>query len=799
MLVPVKWLKEYVDLDVEIKELADELTLSGSHVESIISLDRNIKNVVVGKILTIKKHPDADKLLLLNVDVGRERLQIITGAINIKEGDYVPVALVGALLPNNVRIKKSKLRGIDSFGMLCSFDELGFDSSVIPKEQRNGILILDKEYPLGEDITDILKLYGDVIEFEITPNRPDCLSIVGMAREASATFNKELNYPEIAVNEEVENIDDYLEGIEILDKDLCSRYYSRVIKDVVIKQSPLWLQLRLMEAGIRPINNIVDITNYVMLEFGEPLHAFDLGKIEDKKIYIRRAEENEKIKTIDSIERKLDSSNLVIADGEKPIAIAGVMGGLNSEVTEDTKTILIEAANFNKKNIRITSKKLGLRTEASARFEKGIDPNLAEVACNRVCQLVEKIGVGKVVEGYIDAYEINKEETSIMLKPEKVNRALGIEISDNEMINILKSLEFKVVEKVNELSVIVPTFRLDITEEVDLIEEIGRIYGFHNIKNKPFTGFLTRGERSYNKIIENNAKDILIGLGLNEIMTYSFISPKAYDKVKLTKDDYRRGYVRILNPLGEDYSSMRTTLIPNMMKVLSRNYNYGVENVYAFEIGSVFLPKELPLKELPNEKSVLCIGMYGDNVDYYTVKEVIDILFEELGISNVKYMREENNPTFHPGRTANIVIKNDIIGIIGEVHPDVSENYSIKKRAYLLEINFDAIIKHGDLTRKYKPLPKYPAIVRDVAIVLNKDIMVQEIEEVILNNGKSLIDEVKLFDVYEGEQVPEDMKSVAYSIVYRSYERTLKDDEISKLHLNIIKKLEESFDAELRS
>ncbi len=799
MLVPVKWLKEYVDLDVETKELADELTLSGSHVESIISLDRNIEKVVVGKILTIKKHPDADKLLLLNVDIGSEELQIVTGATNIKKGDYVPVALVGAVLPGNIRIKKSKLRGIDSYGMLCSFKELGFDDNVVPKEQRDGILILDKEYPLGKSITEILGLYGEVMEFEVTPNRPDCLSIIGMAREASATFKRTLNYPEIIIKEEVENINDYIESIEILDKDLCSRYYSRVIKDVIIEQSPLWLQLRLIEAGLRPVNNIVDITNYVMLEFGEPLHAFDIDKIEDKKIYVRRAEDNEKITTIDNIKRELNSSDLVIADGKEPIGIAGVMGGLNSEVREDTETILIEAANFNKKNIRLTSKRLGLRSEASARFEKGIDTNLAEIACNRVCQLIEEIGAGKVVKDYIDVYEKKEEEISINLKPEKVNRVLGIEITKKEMVHILESLEFKVEEKENELNIIVPTFRLDIAEEVDLIEEIGRIYGFHNIENKPFVGLLTRGERPYNKTIENIAKNILVGLGLNEIMTYSFISPKAYDKVNIPKDDYRREYINIMNPLGEDFSSMRTTILPNMMKVLSRNYNYGVENAYAFEIGSVFLPKELPLKELPTEKSVLCVGMYGKNGDYYIIKEIIDILFEELGILNLKYMREEDNPTFHPGRTANIVVKDKIVGVVGEIHPDVAENYSIKERVYLAELNFDAIVEHGDLNRKYKPLPKYPAIVRDVAIVLDKDIMVKEIEEVILEYGEGLIEEIKLFDIYEGKQVPEGMKSVAYSIVYRSYERTLKDNEISKIHSNIIKKLEESFNAKLRS
>ncbi len=799
MLLPVKWLKDYVDLDIETKELADELTLSGSHVESIIPLDRNIKNIVVGKILSIKKHPNADKLLLLEVDVGEEKLQIITGATNIKEGDFVPVALVGAVLPDNIKIKKAKLRGIESYGMLCSFKELGFDDSIIPKEQRNGILILDKEYPLGTEMTEILQLYGEVIEFEITPNRPDCLSIIGMAREASATFNKKINYPDINMSEEVENINDYVKNIKILDKDLCSRYYARVIKDIQIEQSPLWLQLRLMEAGVRPINNIVDVTNYVMLEFGEPLHAFDMDKIVGKEIHVRRAKEGEEIKTIDTVERKLNSSDLVIADGKRPVAVAGVMGGLDTEVREDTKTILIEAANFNKKSVRLTSKKLGLRTEASARFEKGIDPNLCEVACNRVCQLIEKIGAGKVVEGYIDIYEEKAEDIIIKLRPEKVNKLLGIQISKEKMVNILERLEFKVVEEKNILKVTVPTFRLDISNDVDLIEEIGRIYGFHNIENKPLVGTLTRGEKPYNKIIEEKVRNILIGVGLSEIATYSFISPKAYDRIKLSKEDYRREYIKILNPLGEDYSVMRTTIIPNMMAVLSRNYNYGVEKAYAFEIGNIFIPKGLPLKELPIEKSVLCIGMYGEDCDYYRIKDTVDIIFERLGINNIEYTREENHFTFHPGRTSAIVLRDRILGIIGEVHPDVLENYSIKERVYLAELDFDTIIKYADLNRKYKPLPKYPAITRDIAIVLDKDIMIKEIEKVILANGEGLIEDIKLFDIYEGKQIPDNMKSVAYSIVYRSYERTLEDKEVSKIHSNIVKKLEETFNAKLRS
>ncbi|MBW4829743.1 MAG: phenylalanine--tRNA ligase subunit beta [Clostridiaceae bacterium] len=798
MLLPMKWLKDYVNIDLDSKEFSDKLTLTGSHVESIIPLDKGIKKVVVGKILNIEKHPNADKLVITTTDVGEEKLKIVTGASNIKEGDYVPVALVGARLPGGIKIKKGKLRGEESFGMLCSLDELGISDSVIPKEQRDGIFILDKEYPLGTDIKDILGLNGDVIELEITPNRPDCLSVVGMAREACATFDKEIKYPEISIKNGEESISDYVKDIEILDKDLCNRYYAKVIKDVKIESSPLWLQTRLMEAGMRPINNIVDVTNYVMLEFGEPIHAFDLDKIKDKKIIVRRALDSEKITTIDSVERKLNPSNLVIADSEKPIAIAGVMGGLDSEVTSGTETILIEAANFNDKNVRLTSKSLNLRTEASARFEKGIDPNLCEIACNRVCQLIEEIGAGKVVGECIDDYIEKAIEKVITLRTDKVNRLLGTNIDKNDMIDILEGLELKVEEKEECLKVTVPTFRLDLEAEVDLIEEIGRIYGFHNIKNEPLRGALIRGEKSYDKVVEDKVKSILEGLGMNEIMTYSFVSPKVYDKIKLSEDSEKRKCIKIMNPLGEDYSVMRTTLIPNAMDVLARNYNYGVERAFIYEIGNIFIPKELPIKKLPIERKMLSLGMYGD-VDYYYIKGVVDTLLERLGILKCKYLREENHPSFHPGRTANIIYKDKVLGVIGEIHPDILENYHIKERVYISELDFDTIIEIANLERQYKPLAKYPAITRDLAIVLDREILVKDIEEKILENGEGLIEKVDLFDVYMGKQIPEDKKSIAFSVTYRSSERTLKDEEVTKVHNNIISKLEETFEANLRS
>ncbi|WP_427338419.1 phenylalanine--tRNA ligase subunit beta [Caloranaerobacter sp. DY30410] len=797
MLVPVKWLKEYVDIDIDSKELADKLTMSGSHVDSIESVDKGVEKVVVGKILNIEKHPNADKLVITTIDVGEEKLQIVTGATNIKVGDYVPVALIGAKLPNGLKIKKSKLRGIESYGMLCSAEELGIDEDLIPKELKDGIYILPEQYPLGSDIKEVLELYGEIIEFEITPNRPDCLSIVGMARETAATLGKELKYPEIKINKEVDDIADYVNGIEVHDKDLCKRYYARVVKDIKLESSPAWIQRRLIEAGVRPINNIVDITNYVMLELGQPIHAFDLDKINGRKVIVRRAKEGEKIVTLDGVERELKDSMLIIADEDKPIAIAGVMGGENSEVSEETTTILIESANFDGRSVRLTSKGVGLRTEASARFEKDLDPNLACKACDRVCQLIEEIGAGTVVKGSIDIYEDKVHEREITLRPEKVNNLLGIEIKVDDMLKILNSLELKAKFENEKIHVTIPTFRRDIELEADLIEEIGRIYGFDKIQSKPLIGTLTRGDKSKIRKIEDITKDILKGLGLNEITTYSFISPKAYDKINLPEYSMKRNCVRIMNPLGEDYSVMRTTLIPNMIEVLTRNYNYGVDRAWAYEIGNIFIPKKLPVEELPYEIRTLCIGMYG-SVDFFDIKGVVDTMLKKLGITGCEYIREENYATFHPGRTANIIKGNNVLGVIGEIHPEVLENYGIKERLYIAELDFEIIAFLTNLEKKYKPLPKYPAINRDIALVVDKDIMVREIEKVIWENGGDIVENVKLFDVYMGKQIPQGKKSVAYSITYRSYEKTLTDEEVTKVHERIVKALEVQLDASLR-
>ena len=797
MLLPIKWLKDYIDFKDDARTLADGLTLSGSHVESIIPLNKGVENIVVGKILSLEKHQDADKLMVCKIDVGSEILTIITGATNLKLGDYIPVAIVGSKLPGDITIEKTNFRGMDSYGMLCSLKELGYNDNVIPKEMKDGIYILDKEYPLGASIVDVMGLEGEVIEFEITPNRPDCLSIVGMAREAAATFNIELKEPNINLENEVEDINDYLESIEV-PSDKCNRYYARVIKDVKIGVSPMWIQTKLMEAGVRPINNIVDITNFVMLEYGEPLHAFDLEKINGKKIIVRQAEDGEKICTLDEVERNLSPSDLIIADAVKPIAIAGVMGGLETEVTKETKYVLLEGANFNSKSIRLTSKKFALRSEASTRFEKGIDPNLSQVAVDRVCQLIEQIGAGTVVKGNMDIYKEKREEKTISIRPFRVNKILGIELSTEDMIHYLNGLGLKSELIEGLILVKIPTFRLDIEREVDLIEEIGRLYGFHNIESKPLVGVLTRGEKPVGRIIEDKTKSILQGLGFNEVMTYSFISPKAYDKINLGEDSPLRDYIRLINPLGEDYSVMRTTLISNMLELLSRNYNRGVEEAYLYEIGNIFLGKEFPIVELPEEKKILSFGIYGKK-DFYSLKEAVDMVLSRLGIKNVDYIREETNPTFHPGRTAKLILDGKELGIIGEIHMDVAENYDIKDRVYIGQIDFERIIELTNTEIKYKPLPKYPSMLRDLALVVKEDVLVGDIQKTISSHGDGLIEKIELFDIYTGNQIPDGMKSVAYSITYRSYDRTLRDDEVNRIQQDIIKDLENRFDAKLRS
>ena len=797
MLLPIKWLGKYVNIEISSKELADGLTYSGSHVESITRLDKEIKNVVVGRINEIEKHPNADKLFVCKVDLGEKVETIVTGAANLNKGDYIPVAKNGAVLADGSYIGSTNFRGIESNGMLCSLQELGYPDNVIPKEVKEGIFVFGDEYPLGEDAVKYLQLDEDVIEFEITPNRPDCLSILGMARETAATFGLDLRYPEISLRNEEGDINDFTQGI-FVETPNCKRYYSRVVKDVKIGPSPLWLQTTLMNAGVRPISNIVDVTNFVMLELGEPLHAFDLDKLEGRKIIVRQAKQGEILTTLDGTERALGGEDIIIADANMPIGIAGIMGGLDSEITQGTTTVLLEGANFNSRHIRMTSKKFGLRTEASSRFEKGIDANLCKMAVERACQLIEEIGAGTVVRGEIDVDQSSHSPRIITLRPDRARLLLGTDISEESMIDFLSRLEFKTELEGNLIKAEVPTFRDDVEGEADLIEEVGRIYGFHRVESKPLVGGLTRGERPYNKQLEIKVKSVMQGLGFNEVMTYSFISPKAYDKLNLPENAPERSYIKLTNPLGEDYSTMRTTLMSNMMELLYRNEKRGIEEVLAYEIGSVFIPKSLPVVELPEEKQVLSIGFYG-NRDFYFLKESVQIVLERMGIRDLKFKPLITHPSFHPGRTAEIYSGTDLMGCFGEVHPDVLENYDIRNKVYAGIIDFDKVVVLADQEVKYKPLPKYPAVTRDIAVVVDESILVGDLEDTIVENGEGLVESISLFDIYRGNQILENKKSVAFSIVYRSYDGTMTEDIINRIQKNTIAGLEKKHLAKLRS
>ncbi|MGI5997836.1 MAG: phenylalanine--tRNA ligase subunit beta [Lutispora sp.] len=797
MLVPIKWLKDYVDMDIDIKEFVDAMTMSGSKVESVEEMGQNINKIVVGKILEIVTHPNADSLLVTKVDVGEEVLQIITGATNIRVNDFVPVALHGSTLPNGTKIKRGKLRGLESNGMLCSPDELGLDAESLPEgvDMVDGIYILPHEYPLGQDIKEVLGFDDKIVEFEITNNRPDCLSILGIAREAAATFGLKMKYPSIEVSGKEGYISDYI-SVSVQDTDLCPRFAVRIIKNVEVKDSPAWMQDRLLKAGIRPINNIVDITNYVMLETGQPMHAYDLNMLEGKKIIVRRAKENEKIVTLDEAERTLDNETLVIADANKAIGIAGIMGGYNSEIKDDTKTIALESAVFNSINVRLSSKKLGLRTEASSRFEKGLDVETVQFAIDRACHLVELLQAGEVVEGMIDIYPVRKEKRVMELRPDRVNQLLGTDIPVSRIKQVLESLEFEVTGD-EILKVIVPTFRDDVTIEADLIEEIARIYGYENIPGKLMDTTFTQGGRNTKQKIREMVRANLAAQGLYETYTYSFVSPSVFNQINYKANNPLRKAIKIINPLGEDQSIMRTTIIPNMLEVISRNYNRKISEAMFYELSKVYLAEELPLKDLAYERDTLIIGIYGD-VDFYDLKGIIENVMAELNISSYRVL-PSNHETFHPGRTAELLINNKRIGYLGEIHPDVLDNYDIPTRVYIAELDFEEIAIQSNLDIKYKPLPKYPSIERDIAVVVAEEITAAQVEEIIRNKGGKLVSDVKLFDIYRGSQIEEGYKSMAYSIVYRSDEKTLSEDDITKVHNKILNSLANQVGAILRS
>lgn len=795
MLVPLKWLRDYVDIDRETQEFADMMTMTGSKVEKVEFFGKETNGVQVCKILEIEQHPDADRLKVTKVEVADGQiLQIVTNATNINVGDYVPVARIGAVLPGDFKIKKGKLRGVLSEGMFCGAEELTIPSQYVEEHKKDGIYILDHQdsFELGMDVREALGINDALIEFEITSNRPDCRSIIGIAREAAVTLGKELKYPQITVNGSDEEMKFEID----VQTELCKRYCGKVIKDVKVGPSPYWMQRRLIEAGMRPINNIVDITNYVMLELGQPLHAFDLEDIKYNKMIVKLAQEGEKFTTLDGVERTLTSDMLVIGNKDKTLDLAGIMGGENSEVKDNTTSIFLEGASFAKENIRATSKKLGLRTEASSRFEKGIDVNLTEAAVNRACQLIEELGCGTVLNGMLDYYPKKEEVQKITANPERINKLLGVNVPMDQFINILERLEFKCnLISSDKLELEVPSFRLDICEDADILEEVARIYGYENIPSATLEGNATAGVKTNKQKFMDNVKSNSIAVGLNEILTYSFVSPRGVDKLNLAEDDERREFVKIINPLGEETSVMRTTLIPNMLDVISTNLSHKVEEVYAFECGNTFRPQE----GLPVETKKLSIGMYGKEVDFFSIKGAVETILTNVGFDGYEVEPETKNLTFHPGRCAKLVYNNICIGTFGELHPDVLENYDLNQRVYVAEIDIDLVFENLNNSKVYNPLPKYPATTRDIALLVKDEVFVKQIEDIIKANGSDILESYQLFDVYKGAQIEEGHKSIAYSITYRSKDKTLTDEDVARVHDKIVSELSEKLNANLRS
>ena len=805
MKASVEWLREYSDIDVSCEELGDILTMTGSKVEEIDQKGNDIKNVVVGKILEIKKHPNADKLVVTKVDIGNETLQIVTGAKNIKENDIVPIAKDGAELPGGKKIVKSPLRGIDSCGMMCSVGELGLDVKDYPNQIEDGIMILPKSYEkdLGKDIVDVLNLREEVIDFEITPNRPDCLSIEGLGRETAASLGKTFKNPRKNLDELKIEDKNEIEGlkVDITAPDLCYRYIARVVKNVKIGPSPEWMVRRLKACGVRSINNIVDITNYVMLELGQPMHAFDINSIEGKHITVRRAKNGEKITTLDEVERTLDENDLVIADEKKSVAIAGVMGGLNSEIEETTKTVVFESAMFYGGNVRKTAKKVGLRTESSSRFEKGLSSENTLRAINRAVELVELLGAGEPVDGKIDVYPTKQKINKIKLDVDRINNLLGTKISKQEMIDILEKIDIKVE---NDF-VIAPYFRMDLEFVADIAEEIARFYGYDKLDTTLIKAATTLGVRTKEQKIEKKIEDVLVNNGLSEIYTYGFVGEKDLEKSKIRKELIENA-ITITNPLSDEYKLMRPTTIPSMMQILALNNNRKNQNVKLFDISRNYrnVNGEVEKGEVPLQENILTIGMYGDDVDFYTLKGLIENVLEVSNVNSYDIQKETQNESYHPGRCANIKVGIDVIATIGEVHPEVLMNYDINKKCYLAEVNITKIVKYSKQNKKYHEVPKFPAVERDIAIIVDEGIEVGEIEKTIIRKarkllkGKKSLEELKLFDIYRDEKIGENKKSVAYSLVFRDLSKSLSDDEINPVMEEITKELENKFNAELR-
>ena len=794
----LSWIKAYVpDLDVTAQEYTDAMTLSGTKVEGFEKMDADLDRIVVGQIDKIEKHPDADKLIICQVNIGTETIQIVTGAPNVKEGDKVPVVLDGGRVAGGhepgqrvaggIKIKKGKLRGVPSNGMMCSIEELGSNRDMYPEAPEYGIYIFQKDVEVGSSAISALGLDDVVFEYEITSNRVDCYSVIGIAREAAATFRKEFHPPVVTPTGNDEDVNDYVK-VTVKDQELCPRYTARVVKNIKIGPSPEWMQRRLASVGIRPINNLVDITNYVMEEYGQPMHAYDLDTIAGREIVVRRAEDGEKFVTLDGQEREMDSSVLMICDGEKSIGVAGIMGGENSMITDNVKTMLFEAACFNGTNIRKSAKKIGLRTDASGKFEKGLDPENAQAAIDRACQLVEEMGAGEVVGGMVDVYAEKREPSRVTFDAEKINALLGTDLTKEQMLGYLKLVELEYDETTNEI--VAPTFRQDIHRLADVAEEVARFFGYDNIPTTLPSGEATTGKLSYKLRIEEVARNIAEFCGFSQGMSYSFESPKVFDKLLLPEDSKLRQAIEIRNPLGEDYSVMRTTSLNGMLTSLATNYTRRNKNVKLYELGNVYLPKALPLTELPDERMQFTLGMYGEG-DFFSMKGVVEEFFDKIGLHKKETYDPNAGKTFlHPGRQANIIYDGTVVGYLGEVHPDVADIYGIGERAYIAVIDMPEIVARATFDRKYEGIAKFPAVNRDLSMVVPKNIMVGQIEEVIEKNGGAHLESYSLFDLYEGAQIKPGFKSVAYSITFRAKDRTLEESDISKAMDKILAGLE---------
>ena len=804
MNTSLKWIKDLVPgLDCTPQEYMDAMTLSGSKVEGYENMDEDLDKIVIGQVKSIEKHPDADKLVICQVDIGTETIQIVTGAPNVTEGCKVPVVLDGGKVAGGhdgskteggIKIKKGKLRGVESNGMMCSIEELGSNRDMFPLAPENGLYILPEDAPVGENAVSYLGLDDTVVEYEITSNRVDCFSILGIAREAAATFGKEFVPPVVTETGNNEDVNDYIK-VSVKDDKLCSRYTARVVKNIKIAPSPEWMQCRLRAQGIRPINNIVDITNYVMEEYGQPMHAYDLDTIEDREIVVRRAAKGEQFVTLDGQERTLDDSVLMICDGKKAIGIAGIMGGENSMITDNVKTMLFEAACFDGTNIRLSGRKIGLRTDASAKFEKGLDPNTAIEAMNRACQLIEELGAGEVVGGVVDVYPNVKGDKRIPFEPEKYNKLLGTDIAKETMLAYFSKIDLGYDPASNE--VIVPSWRQDLECDADLAEEVARFFGYDKIPTTLPSGEATTGKLTFKLRIEAVAREIAEFCGFSQGMTYSFESPKVYDKLLLPQDSPLRKAVVISNPLGEDFSIMRTVSLNGMLTSLATNFNRRNKNVRLYELGNIYLPKQVPVTELPEERMQFTLGMYGEG-DFFTMKGVIEEFLYKAGMKlKPEYDPESGKPFLHPGRQANVVYDGTVIGYLGEVHPTVAANYAIKERVYVAVLDMPEIISRASFDHKYEGIAKFPAATRDISMVVPKKVLAGDIEKIFDEKGGQFLEKYDLFDIYEGAQIKPGYKSIAYSLSFRAKDRNLEDADITGAMDRIVNALER-VGAELR-